>query len=312
MPWCPNCKTEYQEGYTTCSDCGTDLVEDLKQAENFVPIFHTSNEKLGEKLVHFFEYSDLRPKMEYDDSTELYTVYVLEEEEKEAKKLYDAFYFVEATRLINERNGITESEESKDSDEEEIYHEIDPNELEEVIEETDDEKASIENTAIEEEEPEHKNNSHSTAYVMKSEQYKELSSTVWVFMLFGIVGLAVVILNVTNIIPLFDDLIANVVMTALFLVFLYIGVSTNQKAKKVKAEIYEEDKLTYEINSWLKANITEEFLDSIHDDSISEGTNHIKKMDTIKEMLLKEFGSLDLAYVDRLIDDFYNNIDIEE
>ena len=30
MPWCPNCKTEYQDGYTVCSDCGSTLVEDRK------------------------------------------------------------------------------------------------------------------------------------------------------------------------------------------------------------------------------------------------------------------------------------------
>ena len=32
MPWCPNCKTEYQDGYTVCSDCGSTLVESLEQA----------------------------------------------------------------------------------------------------------------------------------------------------------------------------------------------------------------------------------------------------------------------------------------
>lgn len=32
MPWCPKCKTEYQDGYTVCSDCGAELVESLEQA----------------------------------------------------------------------------------------------------------------------------------------------------------------------------------------------------------------------------------------------------------------------------------------
>jgi hypothetical protein len=26
MPWCPKCKVEYREGFTVCSDCGSDLV----------------------------------------------------------------------------------------------------------------------------------------------------------------------------------------------------------------------------------------------------------------------------------------------
>jgi hypothetical protein len=31
MPWCPNCHSEYREGFTTCSDCGATLVEDLPE-----------------------------------------------------------------------------------------------------------------------------------------------------------------------------------------------------------------------------------------------------------------------------------------
>ncbi len=40
MPWCPNCKTEYRDGFFKCSDCGAELVDELpqepqKQDENF-------------------------------------------------------------------------------------------------------------------------------------------------------------------------------------------------------------------------------------------------------------------------------------
>ncbi len=29
MPYCPNCRTEYREGFTTCSDCDVPLVHEL-------------------------------------------------------------------------------------------------------------------------------------------------------------------------------------------------------------------------------------------------------------------------------------------
>jgi hypothetical protein len=29
MSWCPKCKTEYRDGYRTCSDCGTELVNEV-------------------------------------------------------------------------------------------------------------------------------------------------------------------------------------------------------------------------------------------------------------------------------------------
>ncbi|KUO66098.1 MAG: hypothetical protein APF84_12310 [Gracilibacter sp. BRH_c7a] len=29
MPWCPKCKTEYRDGFYNCSDCGSDLVDEI-------------------------------------------------------------------------------------------------------------------------------------------------------------------------------------------------------------------------------------------------------------------------------------------
>jgi len=29
MPWCPKCRTEFREGFLTCCDCGSDLVDSL-------------------------------------------------------------------------------------------------------------------------------------------------------------------------------------------------------------------------------------------------------------------------------------------
>jgi hypothetical protein len=101
-------------------------------------------------------------------------------------------------------------------------------------------------------------------------------------------------------------------MGALFLLFIYIAISTNQKAKKLQKEIDAENKLTNEINSWLELNITDRFLTSLHDDSVSDELNYIKITDTIKEMLLKEFGTQNLAYLDRLIEEYYNKtFDVE-
>ena len=47
--YCPNCKTEYREGFTRCSDCAADLVSELPTAGadiELVNVFETGNPAL--------------------------------------------------------------------------------------------------------------------------------------------------------------------------------------------------------------------------------------------------------------------------
>jgi ABC-type transport system involved in Fe-S cluster assembly fused permease/ATPase subunit len=145
------------------------------------------------------------------------------------------------------------------------------------------------------------------AYIMKADKYKDLAGTVGIFLLFGVGGLIFVLLNMAGVLTVLNGWMPNMIMLAMFLFFIYVAISTNSKAKKVKAEIEAETKLTQEINEWFQANFTEEFLASIHNDNYSEELNYIKMTDRIKELLLKEFGPQNLAYLDRLIDEYYNS-----
>jgi hypothetical protein len=323
---------EYQEGYTHCTDCNTPLVESLAEAEvveNYEPFFQAEDKKVAEKLVSFFEYSDLKSKLQYDDENEVYVVTILSGEEKKARKLYEAFYFVEYDRMkqkasannatreqVKERTGdivSEEAEEDADSSSEKMKENIDEasEDTEDLYEninlETDvttDEEEYSEETPVDDISGYERNNEN--VYVMKADQYKDLSGSVWIFLLFGIAGLIFVVLNIAGVISIFNGWIPNIVMGALFLFFLYIAISTNQKAKKVQLEIEAENKMTKEINEWLNNTVTESFLSSLHNNEISDELNFIKMTDTVKEMLIKEFGPQNLAYLDRLIDEFYS------
>jgi hypothetical protein len=50
MPYCPNCKTEYRLGFTTCSDCGSQLVVSLPPEQN--------GEDIDQELVSIFDPPD--------------------------------------------------------------------------------------------------------------------------------------------------------------------------------------------------------------------------------------------------------------
>lgn len=315
MPWCPNCKAEYQDGITVCSDCKIELVEDLNEAQVLIPFFQVSDKKTAEKLMKFFNYSDLFSTYEYDEETEQYVVSVPPKKQMQAKKLYQAFYMVERERAANGESDLVpdEEEDTENIDttevptnsDEDTYEAADnhaqANEDSSDDEEYENDTPSDEITAFDDNEEE----SSPSNYVMKEDQYKDLAGTVWIFLFFGIVGIIIVLLNVIGVFHFFNGLIPQTVMGIVFLLFIYVAISTNQKAKKVQTEIAAENKLTEQINEWLKANITHSFLDSIHNENISEEFNYLKKTDTIKEMLLKEFGPQNLAYLDRLIEEYY-------
>jgi hypothetical protein len=332
MPWCPNCKMEYQNGFTVCSDCKIDLVEDLEQAEGLVPFFQAEDKRIAEKLVRFFKYSDLKSSLEYDEENEIYIVNIPPRKQAQAKKLYQAFYFVERELMekgesdlvpsrsleennedgteVNETPDFTDKysddteESSLDTDETDEYSHSDPDDT--------NEDDTYQNETPGDDISSYEEEDDTTVYVMKADQYKDLAGTVWIFLIFGVAGLIVVALNLAGILSLFNGWLPNTVMGALFLLFIYIAISTNQKAKKLQKEIDAENKLTKEINSWLELNITDRFLSSLKDNNISDELNYIKITDTIKETLLKEFGTQNLAYLDRLIEEYYNKTFGEE
>ena len=322
MPWCPKCKAEYQEGFTECTDCGILLVDSLEEEVEFIPFFQTEEKKVADKLGSYFEYSGLKAVISYDEENEYYIVSVPPREQNKAKKLYQAFIFVEKENLVKDmikEELQTQMPADDEEGKENAVSNDSPEPASEVEEEPDIElydeapEAVVKKSFLEEEdeipdvdfdgtEP----IDDASAYVMKADRYKDLAGTVWTFMIFGIVGLVFVLLNMAGILTILNGWIPNMVMLLLFISFLYVAISTNGKARKIKTEIDDENKLTKQINDWLQINFTKEFLKENHHDDISEELNYIKVTDAIKERLVQEFGTQNPAYLDRMIEDYYN------
>ncbi len=148
--------------------------------------------------------------------------------------------------------------------------------------------------------------SSSGSYVMKSEKYKDYKGTEYVFLLLGIAGLIFVFLNIIEVLTLLYGLFPNLIMGALFVFFIYVGLSTGKKARLLKEEIEAENELTAKIIEWLHTTVTDEFLASITNSDLSEELDYIKKTETIRDMLNKEFGEQNRDYLDRLIEEFYS------
>lgn len=303
--------------------------------QDYIPFFQAEKRSIAEKLAKYFEYSGLEAKIHFDEEIDSYILSVPADKEKEAKKFYQAFYFVERDRIENEeksQDSLDEYDESnilsETSDEEaseaetaidEVAvaetHEADDDEASNLVEVSDLDEAyddvaegsdEASNDSPDDEDAKIKSLlSESGAYVTKAEKYQDYVGSRYVFLLLGLLGLIFVFLNVIEVFSILYGLFPNLIMTALFIFFIYIGLSTGKKAKQIKKEIDEENQLTEKINEWLRTNVTEEFLASISNPNVSEELDYIKKTDTIRDMLIKEFGEQNVNYLDRLIEEYY-------
>jgi Integral membrane protein, interacts with FtsH len=288
---------EYRDGITVCADCGADLVEELIEIEPLVVIGTFSKEEDAEKLIEFLAYSNVENTvLDYIDSENEWTVSVEKQDEKNAKKLYSAFYQVEQEKEKSQTaTKVAEAETDElDSDQE----------VSEDDQVTSQETAEVEDVLLEKTKA--LRTAASTTYVKKEDQYNDLRYTAIIFLGFGIIGLVFIILNIFTPLNFLNSALSLVVLSGMIIGFLIVGVTSLRKSFVVKNQIGEETDLTQSLNDWLIATVTESFLAEVQDDTLSDEVNFFNKMEKIKELVVQKFGQMDDSYLDQTIEDFYN------
>jgi len=331
MPWCPKCQLEYVAGKTNCVECGTELIEELPDAPDLISFMETEKEKLAYKFVQFLHYSKIdSATYGYVEEKKVWNVLIKETTLKQVTKLYQAFYSVETEQQLSGikedataqgNESTNESETSPDYDDSanistDEYTDFDVEPIDEIPDYNADYNTSSdheEESMFDDEEIQelYKNSKKkpvpSTIYVKKEEQYKDLKSSAGTFVVVSFLGLLYLILNAVGVIHFFAGPLPYVVMSLLFVAFLYIGITSYLKAKKVETEIGEENRVTEAINTWLLQNVTAEQLDSLTQNETTEEIRFFHKLEKMKEMIITQFGEIDESYLDRLVEEFYNN-----
>ncbi|MSS64004.1 hypothetical protein [Velocimicrobium porci] len=284
MPWCPKCKTEYRNGITVCTDCGTTLVDELEEEVVFLPVMACLDKDLAHRFLDYLYYSNISSgKIEQNDITFEYSVSVTKEEFKQAKKLYSAFYEIEA-----EKNSKNKTEEFPDEEIASSTEKIEQMQNQKIA----DELRSPKNA--------------STVYVRKEEKYQDIISTAYVFLLVGVLGIVFVVLNYVNIITFINGPFSYVLYSALFIGCLVASALSFRSAKEAKKQISTENSLTEKVNQWLKDTITKESLLSSHEEGLSDEVNFLNEMNYLKTLVCEEFPELDESYADTLCEEYYN------
>lgn len=281
MPWCPKCKNEYIEGITTCTECGVELVDELPEEINPEEPFTlctVADEETGGKFISYLAYGGITTAGLIPEENGTFQVAVAYFEKEDAEDLISKF-------------GSAEEMAEKD------ISELVP-ELEKQLDELKDEEANVMLSELRTE--------ASSVYVKKKDKYSDLKFSGISFIVFGILGFGMLLLNILGYLNFFNKF-STLIMGVVFLIFLIIGVVSLLRAGKLKNIVSEEDKVTNEVLDWIDATLTDEVIASLMDDTLSEEDNYFAVHGRLCEMTAEQFPFFNKGYIDQLIDERYND-----
>lgn len=151
-------------------------------------------------------------------------------------------------------------------------------------------------------------------YENSKEKYQDNLSSAITFLVCGIAGLVVVVLNDVGILKFFSlkgasGILTNVVLTALFAAFIVISIISFKAAKKARLRISEESETNTEIQDWLSENLTAEVIDSSYDGSeLADEMKYFNRSSYIKKAISEKYPDLKEEIIDAISDEYIEKI----
>lgn len=151
------------------------------------------------------------------------------------------------------------------------------------------------------------------AYYNSEKQAEENKSSAWMLFIVGIIGIIVLILGMAGIIPLQfgSPYLFYGVMSAIFILFIVMGVISIKNAKIFERKAESENTLKSAIVEWVNNNLTIETIDE-HIGDISELSSeelYFKRSEEIKKLINHKFVNLDQVFLEHFIDEeLYDNV----
>lgn len=149
------------------------------------------------------------------------------------------------------------------------------------------------------------------AYQNSARLAEENRSSGYVLLAVGGLGLLAVILFFMDIISL-PFLSANKymvcgVMGGLFFLFAVLGILSMKSSKVLEKKAETENNLTSEIKKWCADNLTAEKIDKdlFQEEETGEEIRYFKRIDRMKQMIVRQFMNLDEDFLDAFLDDYY-------
>lgn len=280
MPWCPVCKNEYREGYTHCNDCDVDLVDSLEEGPRALIAgaeydMNRMAELLQSKDVECF----VRPGQRKDE----FELYVTEEHAERATAYLQSYVQAMMQQQEKERRAAmgmdVDAEDGADT-------------------ETPEEQQAPERAAL---------------YEDKNNKAEDAKSSAIALLLVGGLGLAFIVLLMLDYLPIhlfgLGKYLVSAIMAAMFLVFIAMGVSSIKTYKKYLGIAEEEQKNIEQIMDLLAQHMSKEVIDTKLAGEPEEMPQiYYSRLAVIKEFLEAHYGGLEPALLEKLADDWYEEL----
>lgn len=147
-----------------------------------------------------------------------------------------------------------------------------------------------------------------TAYVKKADEYKDLVGTGYTFVILSVLGLVYLVLCQLKVIPISYNILALIVLTAMFVIFIIIGISSFVKAASIKELIGSEEEESKSILSWLREHAGPDRLEAMKGEDESEEEYYLNLTEQLKGELKEVYMEAEDSYLEMLIEEYYSEV----
>ena len=277
MAWCPKCKNEYREGITVCPDCGETLVSEEELTDWTSVLFGEQDEM--EKLKDFLTYNGIaKSKIVLDEEEQVYELFVDAKDEKQAKTI--ARVFLEQQEK-NRKEDAAEEEAAVD---------------EFLMPEEEEKPEAADEPSLQ----------GGLTYMNNGAKAEENRSSAWVLLIVGAIGMLVMILGITGVLPfnIGNPYMFYGVMSAVFILFIVMGVVSMRNAKIFEKKAESENSLVDALVKWSEENLSAEKIDAQIENAADTPREalYYKRFEVIRSRMNHQFMNLDQQMLENLID----------
>jgi len=278
MAWCPICKNEYRPGIKVCADCGAALVEDLD--ENPLVRLVYGDEELLNQLNGFLASNGVRlGQVEFDKEQGAFRLDVPQLDLEQSAKLAEVFMKEHTARM-----------------QQEMLQNATPEELSQMKQAAAEQARAAQRSR--------------TVYESSAKKAEENRASAWSLIAVGAIGIVLIALCFTGVIPLPQNLKGSimffVIMGVMCVGFVGLGIMSFFHAKTFDKDVESENNLRASLEEWCRENLKGEEIDRfirMRDPGLTGESLYFPRNELIKARINHQFMNLDQAFLDQFVDE---------